>query len=505
MPNYEGEEVVATKEEIGALAGKIALLNDNVMSDRIPSYSNRMKNLNCFKNMIGENLDLISQALMADLNQADPTPHLTDCLGEVDYMISNLQSLMKPKSLTSEVSLVNFPATAKLVPEPLGTVLIVGTWNFPFHAALGPVPGALAAGNRVVVKPGSLSRNSSRVISELVSKYFSAEDMVCVEGGIEVMTPILNEYSWGHIFFTGSTRIGKIVMQAAAQHLTPVTLELGGKSPCIVTASADISLAARRIAWGKWAINAGQVCIAPDHVLVDACVADEFVGELKKYMFKFFDKTYCRIISKSHVKRLNNILDRDKKFIAESPTTESEDPLVVVPHILDFDSDWSAFKSSACMQEEIFGPVLPIIRYKSMAEVDAYLASCRSQRSQSPLAFYIFTKNEYSLASSIAAGAVVVNDTGMHIAEVCLPFGGTGASGMGGYHGKKSFEVLTHYKPVLYKSGWLDIPFRYPPFTKMGNRVVGFLLWLGRKNVTPLRIGKVLCILFIGYKLLFIK
>ena len=326
---------------------------------------------------------------------------------------------------------------------------------------------------------------------------------------MEAVTPLLNEFRWGHIFFTGGTNIGKIVMTAAAKRLVPVTLELGGKSPCIVTASADIPLAARRIAWGKWASNAGQVCVAPDHVLVHASVAEALIGELEKCVHQFFpsqpkaDPNFARIISTGHARRLEQILQTDHIHLHPlTPDSPSIGDKFIPPSLLDFGEDWQAFAASASMAGEIFGPILPVVRFAKIHTLQDYLSSLEN----SPLALYVFSRDSAaavrSLSDLLPSGAIVVNDCGIHIVESALPFGGVGASGMGQYHGKRTFDLFTHYRPTLWKSGWMDIPMRYPPAGVWSTRVVGFLLWLARKRVTPIRIGKWLLVLGLVYRIL---
>jgi len=473
-----------------------------------------MKNLKSFRKMILDNMDVIEIALKADLNQLDANIHLVDCLREVEFMMSNLGSLMRSKSVTSEISFINFPARGEIVPEPLGTVLIVGTWNYPFHSALGPLPGAIAAGNTVFIKPGSLCHASSRLIRELVRGYFNPKEIACMEGGIEIMQPLLNDMRFDHIFFTGGSGIGKIVMEAAGRNLTPVTLELGGKNPCIITKSADLVLAARRIAWAKWASNAGQVCIAPDHVLVHADIADAFLIELGKTVHEFFpngtheDPAYCRIISHGHTKRLKGIIEKDEKFVVKNflSTKDPADEKYVPPTVIDFGSDMNAFRNSAAMAGEIFGPILPIVRFDSTSECVEYLSS-HSRANGAPLALYVFSRDGTGLVKNqfmpaCPSGGVVVNDCSMHIAEGCLPFGGVGISGVGKYHDGKTFEIFSHFRPVLWKNGWLDIPSRYPPYSTWGMRMVSMMLWMSRKNITPVRVLKLALLVGLVYKII---
>ncbi len=507
------EEVVASPELIASISSLVSDLQTSFRSQITRSYEWRLRNLKAFKKMLEENLDMISFALRSDLNEFDYQPHLLDCLREVEFMISNLKKLMKSKCVTSEISWINFPASGEIVPEPLGTVLIVGTWNYPFHSALGPLPGAIAAGNTVLIKPGSLCRESSQCIRELVRRYFNPKEIACVEGGIEVMNVILSSsVRFDHVFFTGGSNVGRIVMEAAAKNLTPVTLELGGKNPCIVTASADIKLAARRIAWGKWFTNAGQVCIAPDHLVVDESVADKLIEELSDMITEFFplgpkdDNAYCRIISKSHTDRLMKIIEGDEKFVVKKFGGVSRNDRLVPPTILDFQSDWESFKNSAAMNAEIFGPILPIIRYKTTEECSEYLSSLGKTHG-SPLVMYVFSNESANSISKnflsyVSSGGVVINDCGIHIAEGCLPFGGIGKSGIGKYHNGKTFEIFTHSRSVLWKTGYLDVPFRYPPIGPVGAKLMTLLLWASRKNITPIRVAKSLIILGLLYKIL---
>jgi len=270
-------------------------------------------------------------------------------------------------------------------------------------------------------------------------------------------------------------------------------------------------LAARRIAWGKWFTNAGQVCIAPDHLVVHDSIADQLIVALRKMGEEFFpqgpahDPAYCRIISRGHTERLAKIFNTDKKFEGFRVGDISIDDKFVPPIVLDFKSDWEVFAKSASMANEIFGPILPIIRYKSSDECSRYLAGLK-QVHGSPLALYVFSSESANsvsqhILSICSSGAVVVNDCGIHIAEGCLPFGGIGKSGMGKYHSGKSFEVFTHFRAVLWKTGWLDVPFRYPPMSGIGNQLMQLLLWAARKNITPLRVAKTLLVIGLLYKI----
>jgi aldehyde dehydrogenase (NAD+) len=512
MPDYThlSEEVVASAPEIDTLAQVYKNLQDSFSTGVSRTFKARISGLRCLEKLISENYEAISEALRDDLNQADPTPHLQEIQRETQYMISHLSDLMKAKYVSSELSIVNFPGRAELVPEALGVVLIIGTWNYPFHSALGPLAGAIAAGNVVLVKPGSLSRKSSQLIAELIGRYFSPTAVACLEGGKEILQRIL-DLKWDHIMFTGSPGMGRIVMAAAARHLTSVTLELGGKNPVIVSENSDIDLAARRICWSKFASNAGQVCISCDHLFVHESVADKFLSAMATNLGLFFpkgpenDENYCRIVSKTHTERLKKIISIDKPFIVFGGESDVN-AKYISPTLIDFKNDWESFKQSCCMESEIFGPILPIIRYRDIHEVESFLRV--RMRQQPPLAFYVFSSESHRalrnkwVSADYPAGAVVINDCGMHIVEDCLPFGGIGTSGIGSYHGKKSFEIFTHYKPVLFKTSWLDISMRYPPLSPFNQRVVRFLLWMGRRNITPLNIGKFVLVVALLWRIM---
>ena len=512
MPDYNhvSEEVVASQAEIEPLVHLYQNLQDSFTTGQSRLFKSRIAGLRSLQKLVSENYEAIAEALRSDLNQADPTPHLQEVLRETQFMISHLSDLMKPRHVSSQLSVVNFPGSAELVPDPLGVILIIGTWNYPFHSALGPLAGAIAAGNVVLVKPGSLCRSSSRLMADLIGRYFSPSAVACVEGGKEVLQPLL-AMRWDHIMFTGSPNMGKIVMSAAARHLTSVTLELGGKNPVIVDESADVDLAARRIGWSKFASNAGQVSISCDHLFVHEDVADKFLSGISGYLTSFFpngpenDEHYCRIVSKTHTERLRKIISMDKPFVAVGGDSDVI-AKYISPTIIDFKSDWEAFKSSCAMEGEIFGPILPIIRFKAIEEVESFLKA--RMRRESPLAFYVFSSDSRRaihnrwVSADYPAGAVVVNDCAMHIVEECLPFGGVGTSGVGSYHGKKSFEIFTHLKPVLFKTGWLDFPMRYYPSSKFNQRVVQFLLWMGRRNITPINVGKFVLVVALIYRIL---
>jgi aldehyde dehydrogenase (NAD+) len=418
----------------------------------------RLEKLKTLKQSIIENETAIVQALQADLNKPEFETYATEIsfIKEINYAIKHLHSWTKAKK--AEVSLDFFNYSAKIYPEPLGVVLIIGAWNYPFSLIIAPLIGAIAAGNCSILKPSEMAPHTSRLLAEMMGKYFEPEYIAVVEGGVEVSQKLLAE-KFDHIFFTGGTSVGKIVMEAAAKHLTPVTLELGGKSPCIVDVNINIEHTARRITWGKF-LNAGQTCIAPDYLLVDKKIKQDLVNGLKKCITEFYGDNpadspdYARIISQKHCQRLSNLL-KDGEIVIGGETKLEE--RYIAPTIID-----QVSLTDPVMQEEIFGPILPVIEYTDIAEAIALINS-----KPKPLALYLFTQNkdvQQRVLQEISCGGVCINDTMMHYAISSLPFGGVGDSGIGNYHGKASFDIFSHHKSVLQNSFWLDLNWRYAPY-----------------------------------------
>lgn len=349
------------------------------------------------------------------------------------------------------------PARGWVQSEPFGVALILGPWNYPIQLILAPLVSAIAAGNCVVLKPSELAPRTAEAITELIHDCYDAQLVTVVNGGAEVAEALLRE-RFDKIFFTGSTRVGQLVMAAAAKHLTPVTLELGGKCPAIVCADAPVELAARRIAWGKF-MNAGQTCVAPDFVLVAREARDAFVAAMKKALHEFYGddparcEDYGRIVNRAHFERLVKYLHDGK--VVHGGAHDVKD-LFIAPTILaDVSSD------AAAMQEEIFGPILPVLTFDKL---DDALALLRDR--PTPLALYVFTRDRATEARVLAdapSGGVCVNDVVSHMIGTGLPFGGMGESGMGAYHGRTGFEAFSHQRAVLRRATWLDLPFRYPP------------------------------------------
>lgn len=377
-------------------------------------------------------------------------------LNELRDTIKNIEKWAKPKRVWP--SLLNFPSTDVIYKEPYGKVLIIAPWNYPFQLAFSPLIAAIAAGNQVVLKPSEISLNTSQIISKIILECFEVNHVICVEGGVEKAEELLKE-RWDYIFFTGSVAVGHIIAQKAAKHLTPVTLELGGKSPCIIDESADLPLAAKRIVWGKF-INAGQTCIAPDYVIVHTSIKMRFIELLRKEITEFYGNNpeesadYARIINAKNWERLKSYLNDTNIVIGGDCNIED---LYIAPTIV-LEPDWN----SLLMKEEIFGPILPVIEYKSVMDIEKLL-----NKNPNPLAFYIFTKKK-SFAKDLILkhpfGGGCINDTLIHFTNKNLPFGGIGNSGIGAYHGQLSFNLFTHLKPVIRRGNWLDIPIRYAPY-----------------------------------------
>ncbi|NDJ20444.1 aldehyde dehydrogenase family protein [Nostoc sp. B(2019)] len=418
----------------------------------------RIEQLKTLKLAILEHEQAIIQALQADLHKPEFEIYMTELgiIKEVDYAIKHLKTWIKPKK--AAVSWEFFSYSARIYSEPLGVVLIIGPWNYPFNLIISPLVGAIAAGNCTIIKPSELAPHTSHVLTEIIAKYFDPAYIAVLEGGVETSEKLLIE-KFDHIFFTGGTAVGKIVMAAAAKHLTPVTLELGGKSPCIVDTDINLEHTIRRITWGKF-LNAGQTCIAPDYLLVDNKIKKDLVNGLQKCLKEFYgdqpDKSpdYARIISQKHFDRLVNFL-KNGEIIIGGETKSSE--RYIAPTLID-----NVSLLDPIMQEEIFGPLLPIIEYTDIAEAIALINS-----RPKPLALYLFSQNknlQKHVLQETSSGGVCINDTLMQFGVSSLPFGGVGDSGIGSYHGKGSFDIFSHDKSVLQNSFWLDLKWRYAPY-----------------------------------------
>ncbi|MDT0123340.1 aldehyde dehydrogenase [Paenibacillus sp. RRE4] len=389
----------------------------------------------------------ILDALRADLNKSEAEGYGSEIrivLGELDYTLEHLREWATPRNVPTSSAMPD--AASTIYPEPYGVALIIAPWNYPFQLAFGPLIGAIAAGNCAVIKPSELTPATSRLINDLIQDIYPEEYIAVMEGEVETSTALLNE-KFDYIFFTGSTGVGRIVMKAAAEHLTPVTLELGGKSPAIVHQDADLKLAAQRLVRGKF-LNAGQTCVAPDYLVVDEQVHDQLIEEIKaEVRDKFGDdvmqnKDFPHIVNTRNFDRLTAFLTNGKTLMGGR---SNRDQLMIEPTVLG-DIDWD----SPVMQEEIFGPILPVFTYRDLNPMLNEIV-----RRPKPLALYLFTENEAlqeQVLNQVSFGGGCINDTLSHMTSHYLPFGGVGESGMGSYHGQQSFEVFSHHKSILKRT-----------------------------------------------------
>jgi len=410
--------------------------------------------------MVEDNESDIHEALHADLGKSGFESRMTETgtvLSEIKHTLAHLKKWMRPKKVSTPLS--NQPGHSRIVSEPLGVVLIIAPWNYPVNLILTPLIGAIAAGNCAALKPSEVSSHTSELLARLIPAYMDPDAIQVFVGGAETSTELL-EQRFDHIFFTGSEAIGKIVMTAAAKHLTPVTLELGGKSPCIIHDDCDLEVAARRVVWGKF-LNAGQTCIAPDYILVQESVRDAFIARLKASIREFFgddpstSPDYPRLVNERHFDRVAGLISGGE--IALGGETDKASKYIAPTVLTGVDAD------AAVMREEIFGPVLPVVTYGAIEEAITFI-NARPK----PLALYLFAKSSQTqdeVIEATSSGGACINDVVMHLAVPDLPFGGVGASGMGAYHGRTSFDAFSHAKSVLTKSNYLDVPLRYPPYT----------------------------------------
>jgi len=390
-------------------------------------------------------------------------------VSELEYTIKNLTNWAKPQWVLP--SFLNFPSSDYIHKEPYGKVLIIAPWNYPYQLVFAPLIAAVAAGNQVVVKPSELTPNTSKVIAKIILETFEKNHVECVVGGTEVAQNLLTQ-RWDYIFFTGSVAVGKIVAKAAAENLTPVTLELGGKNPCIIEPTANLKLTAKRIVWGKF-LNAGQTCIAPDYLLVHQSIKPKLIELLKEEIILAYGKNpevssdYPRIINEKNWKRQLSLIENETLLYGGQ---SSADDFYLAPTLLDEPS-----LDSLVMQEEIFGPILPVLGYQTEADLAQIIT-----RYEKPLSLYVFTQDQSfakKIITQFSFGGGCINDTLIHFANKRLPFGGVGHSGIGAYHGQRSFDLFSHRKAMVKKANWLDIPIRYAPYEGKLNGLKKILKW----------------------------
>lgn len=418
----------------------------------------RIQQLKILQQAVENNKDNIVKALKADLHKSGFEAYfeIIGVLEEIKYALKNIRAWTKPQRAATPF--FQFPSSAQVRSEPLGVILIMGPWNYPFNLMFAPLVGAIASGNCAILKPSEIAPATSFLVAKIVKENFDPSFIAVIEGGIETSLALLAQ-NFDHIFFTGGTEVGKIVMAAAAKNLTPVTLELGGKSPCIVDENIHLEYTAKRIVWGKF-FNAGQTCTAPDYLLVHRQIKQDLLTNIKKQIQIFYgddpstSKSFARVINQKHFHRLAALLKSGKILVGGE--TDLDD-LYIAPTVIDQVS-WQ----DNIMQEEIFGPILPVLEYTDLAEAIALV-----NRQQKPLALYFFSnnkKNQERILQETVSGGVCINDTVMHLTVPALPFGGVGASGMGRYHGKAGFDNFSYQRAVLNKSFLMDLKWRYPPY-----------------------------------------
>ena len=438
-------------------------------SNKTKSIDFRKQQLKKLKKLLKENEDVLFEAIYRDFKKAKFETYTTELsllYSEIETALSQLNSWSKKKRVRTNFA--NFPAKSYIIPEPLGVVLVIGAWNYPYQLAIAPAIAALTAGNTVILKPSEIAFHSSAIMAKIINESFDVAVFYVQEGGVPETTTLL-ELPFDKIFFTGSTAVGKIVYQAAAKNLTPVTLELGGKSPTFVCKDADLEITAKRMVWAKF-LNAGQTCIAPDYVLVEETIKTSFlkaiVRELKKTNYCIVNENYVQIINDRNFERLKKLIDPNKIYYG-GKTDKTE--RLIYPTILD-----NCTFDDLVMQEEIFGPILPIISFTNLDE-----ALAKVKEREKPLSCYVFTSSyaiQHKIENELSFGGGAINDAIMHISNDKMPFGGVGASGMGNYHGKFGFDTFSHFKSILNKPTWLEFNFKYSPYTEWKQKIIKMLL-----------------------------
>lgn len=428
----------------------------------------RKKNLQKLKSILVDNEDLLYEAIQKDFGKSRFETFETE-LGVLSMDIKDAINYIDDWASNKKVSsnLINFPSSGFIMPEPLGVCLIIGAWNYPIQLSLAPLIACMAAGNCAVLKPSELTKHTSAALAEIINKNFEPSYLKVVEGGVEETTELL-KLNFNKLFFTGSTRVGKIIYKAAAEKLIPVTLELGGKSPAIILEDADLDNTAKKVVWGKF-LNAGQTCIAPDYAIIHPSVKAEFIEKLKYYIdtfdYRLENENFVSIINEVHFNRLKGLMADGNKVIGGQCDPENR---VISPTVLD-----GIQLDDAIMQEEIFGPLLPLIDCSSAEEAIKIVRSFPK-----PLALYLFTGNnkmKNKILNELSFGGGGVNETIMHITNSKLPFGGVGQSGLGSYHGEAGFRCFSHYKSILEKPVLPEVPVKYPPYTQ---RKLNVLKWV---------------------------
>ena len=428
----------------------------------------RIDNLKKLKNVIKKYEDEIIDALNKDLGKHIFEAYSNEVgfvYGSIDFAIKNLKSWTKVKKVKNDAA--QLPGKSYIYKSPYGAVLIIGPYNYPFQLTIEPLIGAIAGGNTVILKPSEYATATETMVEKIIKETFEEEYIAVITGDYKVNSELL-DLQFDYIFFTGSVNVGKIVMEKASKHLTPVTLELGGKSPVIVDNTANLKISAKRILWGKLT-NAGQTCVAPDYVLAHEYIYEELIDEFKNTIKEFYgediksNKEFGRIINERHMNRLNNILEQDREKIVVGGDVDFDQRYISPTILRDVTLDDSV------MSDEIFGPILPVIKYKDMEDLKYYIS-----KHKNPLALYVFSEDEdfcEDVITRFSFGGGCVNDTISHVASAHLPFGGVGTSGMGNYHGKASFDTFTHTKSIVKKSTKIDLKLVFPPYKEKVNLI----------------------------------
>ncbi|KAH8959708.1 hypothetical protein BDL97_06G091600 [Sphagnum fallax] len=451
-------------------------LRRTFQSGRTKSQEWRLEQLHALLKMVMEQEDEIAKALSLDLGKSAYETYSCELALLIDsckLAIKSLKKWMTPEQVS--IALATVPSTAVIRPEPFGVALIISAWNFPIILALDPLVGAIAAGCAVVIKPSEIAPATSAFLAKMIPVYMDKEAIRVVEGGVQQITALLDQ-KWDKIFFTGNAKVGRIIMAAAAKHLTPVTLELGGKCPLYIDSTVDLKVAAKRIVIGKWGSSCGQACISPNHLLVEESFVPKLISTLKNTIVDFYgedprtSKDLAHVVNKNHFKRLTALLDdpstADK--IIHGGERDEESLYIAPTLLLDVPLD------APIMNEEIFGPILPIITVKGPEEAIDMIAD-----QPKPLAIYVFTNDKVvqdQMVSKTSSGGMVINDAVLHFVCTSLPFGGVGESGMGAYHGKASFDAFSHRKSILYRGMSVEVYARYPPYTTKKQQIIRALL-----------------------------
>ena len=434
-----------------------AFFNTNATKD--PEF--RIRQLKQLKSVLKANEKLLDEAIYKDFRKSSFENYVTELsliYHEINLAIGNLKDWSRKKKVATPISMQ--PGKSYILPEPLGVTLVIGAWNYPYQLSILPAVSALAAGNTVIIKPSELAAHTSNIMAQLLNKHFDVQMLHVVEGGVPETTELLKE-PFDKIFYTGSSNVGRIIMKAAAEHLTPVTLELGGKSPAFVFKDANLKITAKRLVWAKF-LNGGQTCVAPDYLLVEKDIKEPLIEEIEKQISAILgenpkeSEAFVRIINQRHFDRLMRLIDSVKVIFGGANSPED---LYIAPTLMD-----GVTYDDAVMQEEIFGPILPIIEFE---DLDWAIAEVKKR--DKPLALYVFSSSKKTarrIFHEISFGGGALNDAIMHLANSALPFGGVGNSGMGSYHGKTGFDTFSHFKSIYEHSTLLEPPVKYPPYSK---------------------------------------